>query len=108
VILLDDKSVFENYSRGATLSEKEMDALLTSNSGANKWRRANNPADTNGSIQTWKAIDSATKKPSRYAVTNGGSNLSFYVPDILEYCEEAAKSIVNGAAKKKAETIKGF
>ena len=108
VILLDNKSVFEHYSRGATLSEQEMDTLLTSNSGGGKWQQIVNRVDPGSSIRNWKIVNPDTKKPSRMAITNGGSNVSFYVPEIVLYCAEAAQNIVNKSEKKRTENVKGF
>lgn len=93
VILLDDKSVFEEYLRGETLSDQDVDALLKANSSGNEWQKV--------SKDFWKIIDPATKKPLRLAVTNGGSNLSFYTIGILSYCLEAAQITEDNAKKKK-------
>ena len=108
VILLDNKSVFEHYSRGATLNEQEMDKLLASNSGGNKWQKIVRGPDADSSIRIWKITEPNTKKLGRMAITNGGSNLSFYVPDIVIYCVNAATSIAEKSEKKRTEGLKGF
>lgn len=108
VMLLDDKSVFEHCLREATLFDQEMNDLLAAQSAGSKWQRSNNPEETNGAIQTWKIIDSATRKPLRFAVSNGGSSISFYSTGILQYCVEAAKRTIDEAEKKKRKAIDGF
>lgn len=108
VILLDNKSVFEHCKRGATLSDQEMNDLLAAQSAVGKWQRSNNPEETNGAIQTWKISDGATRKPIRFAVSNGGSSVSFYSPEMLQYCLDAGKRIKDDADKSNRKTIDGF
>lgn len=108
VILLDNKSVFEYYSRGEALSKDDIEALLASNSGGNTWEKSDDSDYEIGSIQTWKVVDQTTKKESRFAVTNGGRNLAFSTPAIMIYCAESLKTIIDEAEKKKAKAIKGF
>jgi hypothetical protein len=108
VILLDDKSVFEHYSRAAMLSDKEMETLLSANSGGGKWQQRVNTQDPVSSIRKWVIMDPTTKKPTRMAITDDGSNLSLYLPAIALYCAEAAQSIVSQSEAKRKGTIKGF
>lgn len=106
VILLGDRSVFEHYShnQGATFSDAEMNSLLDSNSGGSRWQQL--PAAYAGdSIRRWQVQDSVTHKPSRIALTNGGSNLSIYVPDILIYCVNATKALLNKEDKSRADSM---
>lgn len=108
VILLNDKAVFEHYMQGATFSDEDLNQLLSAQSGGSKWKRSNNSGDTIGSIRTWRTIDPATEKPSRYAITNGGSSISFYSPAIIDYCIEAARRMASDAEKNKKKTMDGF
>lgn len=106
VILLDNKSVFENYSRVAALSEQEMDTLLTANSDGNQWQEIESNADS--LIRNWKVADPTTKKATRMAVSNGGNTLSLYVPDIVLHCAAAAKAIAEKSEKNRTDNVKGF
>lgn len=110
VILLDNKSVFEHYQRYPDLNEQEVDTLLTSNAGGSKWEKIAPPPDSGSgsTFKKWKIVDPTTRKPSRLAISNGGTQISFFVPEIVLYCTEAAKTIAEEKEKKRKDGIKGF